>query len=139
VNNYNFTPPPNPSADAIQAANALIAIAADPAGAKQRLDALTATHAQITAAHDELQAERRRLIDENNRAADLRARENVVANKEADLEKSAIAQAVATSAIADREHKVSVAESALKAKQEAHEANVAALNQRLANMRSALS
>ena len=63
--NSNFNPLPNPSADAIQAANALIALAADPAGAKSRLDALLAAHAAITAAHDELRAKRERLIDEN--------------------------------------------------------------------------
>jgi hypothetical protein len=137
MNSYN--PPPNPSADAVQAAYALIAIAADPAAAKARVDALVE---HTKAAHDaaaELEVQRKRLIDENNRAADLRKLEQTLANKQADLEKSATAQAVAASAIADREHKVAVAESALKAKQDAHDANVAALNQRLANMRSALS
>jgi len=139
MNFMSSTPPPNPSADAIQAAHALLAIVADPKGAKQRLDELVGAHENIKAAHTALEVERKRLIDENARAADLKAKENLLANKQADLEKFATANNVAAAALADREGKCAAAEAALKTKQDAHEADVKAFNTKVANMRAAIA
>ena len=71
-------------------------------------------------------------------AADLRAKEELLANKQIDLQEGALSRQVAAAAIADREQKVAVAEADLKTRISAHEAAVASLNQGVANMRSAL-
>jgi hypothetical protein len=134
----DFNPPPNPSADAIQAASALIALVADPAGAKKRLAGLVAVHEDIRQAHLALQDERKKLIDENARSSDLRAKETLLANKQTDLERAALAQAVAATALEAREQKLAAAEYELKNKQSAHAADVAALSAKVANMKSAL-
>jgi hypothetical protein len=131
--NSSFTPPPNPSADSIQAAYGLLAIAADPVGARKRLDDLVAAHEAITQAHGELQVERKRLVDENARASDLKAKENLLANKQADLEKAATAQAVTAAALQEREQKVSDRERAA----DKRAADLAAAEQRLADKAAA--
>ena len=71
-------------------------------------------------------------------AADLRAKEELLANKQIDLQEGALSRQVAAAAIADREQKVAVAEADLKTRIAAHEAAFASLNRRVANMRSAL-
>jgi hypothetical protein len=106
----SLDPPPNPSADAIQAASALIALVADPAGAKKRLAGLVAVHEDIRQAHLALQDERQKLVSENARAADLREKENLLAGKESDLERAALAQAVASTAQQEREKQINARE-----------------------------
>jgi len=125
----NITPPSTPSADSIQAAYTLLAIAADPKGAKCRLEELVAAHGQIKEAHDALQAERKRLIDENARSADLREKENLLAAKEAELQDASTRLAVASSAHSERERQCARREEALAKRA----ADLAAAEQRLAD------
>ena len=56
----NFTPPHTPSADTVAAALSLVAIAADPAGAKQRIEDLARMTADILDALKKLEDERTR-------------------------------------------------------------------------------
>jgi hypothetical protein len=137
--NGNFLPPPSPSADAIQAAHSLLAIVADPRGAKQRLDDLVAAHDQLKQAHAALEVERRKLIDENARAADLKAKETLLAQKQSDLEKFATANNVAAAALQDREQKLAMAEAAAKEREGALTRRETDLAKKLESYRQALA
>jgi len=133
IGNMNLSPPPNPSDSAVEAALGLLAIAANPAACKARLDELIAAHDAIKQAHAEMEVERKRLIDENARAADLREKENLLAGKQTDIDKVAVAQAVAASALEAREQKVVAAESAATKRA----ADLAAAEQKLADKAAA--
>jgi hypothetical protein len=129
----NLTPPPNPSADAIQSAYTLLAIAADPKGARSRLDELVGAHENIKAAHAALELERKRLIDENARADDLREKENLLAEKEASLQQAGRAHSIAASALQERERRCASLEEAVAKRA----ADLAAAEQKLADKAAA--
>jgi hypothetical protein len=99
----NFSPPHSPSSDALMAAHSLIAIAADPAGAKKRIDELTAATAEIHAALKELEEARGRNQKALEAVADLRRREEAVATRETELQVASTRLAVASSAHSERE------------------------------------
>jgi hypothetical protein len=133
-----FTPPPHPSADAIQAALALIAIAADPAGAKKRIDDLLRATADCRDAQKQLQDEGTRNRKALEAVADLRLREEAVAKAEGEQQAASTRLAVANSAHSEREAQLSRREAALQQKIKEHEAAVTAHVRRVEQAKAAL-
>jgi uncharacterized protein (DUF3084 family) len=130
--------PAVPTDNALTYAMTLLAIAADPAGTKARMDELvgqiTAVHA-ATAEHDAAAA----------KAAEVEARETAVAAKEQDvvsreaaLTASQTQLQVASAAISDRDAAVTAKEAASDKREADITARQTALEQRIAGYRSAL-
>jgi hypothetical protein len=135
----NFTPPHTPSADAVAAALSLVAIAADPTGAKKRIEELLRAKADV---HDAL----KKLEDESTRnrkaleaVADLRAREEAVAAKEGEQQIASTRLAVASSAHSEREAQLAKRQADLVARAKDLDARELALSERLKSYREALA
>jgi hypothetical protein len=137
--NLNISPPPNPSATAIEAAMALLAIAGDPAGAKARLDALVAQTAEINAAAAELAAERERHQKALEAVADLRRREEAVALKEVELQRSSTQMAVASAAHSERENQLARLQAGIDSRARDLDSREIALAEKLRGYREALA
>ena len=138
-NTFNSSPPQNPSASAIEAALGLLAIAADPAGAKERIDALIAQTADCRAAHAELEAERERNQKALEAVSDLRQREEAVAAKELEQQNASTRLAVASSAHSEREAQLARRQSDLDARSQDLDSRELALAERLKGFRDALA
>jgi hypothetical protein len=138
-NTFNSSPPQNPSASAIEAALGLLAIAADPAGAKERLDALIAQTADCRAAHAELEAERQRNQKALEAVADLRQREEAVAKAEGEQQIASTRLAVASSAHSEREAQLAKRQADLDIRARDLDAREVALAERLKGFREALA
>jgi len=130
--------PPPPSAPVLEVAFGLLAVAADPAGCKARLDELIKATEEICAAHAEMEAERQRLDNRLQAVEDLRKRENAVALAAEENQKISVQLANARAAQQDRESKLQADAAALQQKIKEHEAAVAAHVRRVEQAKAAL-
>jgi hypothetical protein len=136
----NFTPPPHsPSAAAIEAAFSLLAIAADPAGAKQRIEELLRGTADIHDAVKELQDQHTRLTSARAREADLKLREQALAEQAQAQATTATQHAVTAAALQEREQKIAALEAAAQEREKALDAREHALAKKLESYRQALA
>ena len=133
-------PPPVPLSDeAMKLAAVLLAVAADPAGTKSRLDELNAATTTLRAeidAHAQMKAQAETataaLADTQQRAQELAAREDALIRDSARLQ-------AASAAIQDRDQTVKDRESASDRRVAEIEARAKALDDRLAAYRQALA
>jgi len=132
----HFIPPHSP--DALAIAHTLLAIAADPAGCKARLDELMRVRADAQDAVRALEDQGTRNRKELESVAGLRARENAVAAKELELQAASTRMAVASSAHSEREAQLSRRQSDLQNAIKQHEAAVAAHVRRVEQAKAAL-
>jgi uncharacterized protein (DUF3084 family) len=107
------TPPAMPTNEALASAFTLLAVAADPAGTRARLDELTEQVRVVHSAVAEYDAARKAAEDAQAALADLHARELALADKQVVLEQATTQASVASSALAAREQKLAAAEAAM--------------------------
>jgi colicin import membrane protein len=120
--NATLDPPPaSPGVDALAAAHTLLAIAADPAACKARLDELTAQYDAIKKAAADLDRARKKLDAARVDVADLEKREHAV-TQAAEAQATASQQlANAGSAQAERDRALSKKEAELDRREKAVE------------------
>src|SRR5262249_15418205 len=117
----------------------LLAVLADPAQARAHLEALEQAHAQNLASTAELVAERDRLTDAQAREADLKEREQALAEQASAQERTATQLANAAAAVADREQKIAALEAAAAARAGDLDQREKALSAKIENYRAALA
>ena len=138
--NAALNPPPVPLSDeAMKLAAVLLAVAADPAGTKSRLDELNAATTTLRAEIDGHAAAKKSADDAAAALADLQERErNLAAREDALIRDSARLQA-ASAAIQDRDQTVKDREAASDRRAAEIEARAKALDDRLEAYRKALA
>jgi hypothetical protein len=134
-----FTPPPHPSADAIQAALALVELAVNPMAAKQHIEAMARLKSEILDEMKKLQDERTRNQRALEAVSDLRAREEAVAKAEGEQQIASTRLAVASSAHSEREAQLAKRQADLDARARDLDARELALAERLKGYRDALA
>ena len=131
--------PPAPSAPLLEQLHALLAVIANPAVAQASLDALEEAHAKNLASTAELAAERDRLTSAQAREADLKEREQALAEQASAQERTATQLANAAAAVADREQNVLALEAAAAARAGDLDQREKALSAKIENYRAALA
>jgi chromosome segregation ATPase len=131
--------PPAPSAQVLEQMFALIGLISNPKAAKAALEDLTTRMAQLDAATKANERAAQTAKDALNAVENLRRDEQMLIDDQEGLRKAKLSIDTMAAALEAREQKILAGEADLKTKQNAHEANVAALNARVANMRSALA
>jgi hypothetical protein len=135
----SFAPPANPSADALGAALALLAIAADPQATAARLAELTDHMEAVRAAHAEAVTERKAAEDAAAALGNLVEREAKVTADQAALDQGYTQLSVASSALHAREQVVAKRETEVSKAAADLTSREQALADRLASYRQALA
>jgi chromosome condensin MukBEF ATPase and DNA-binding subunit MukB len=131
--------PPQPSAQVLEQLFALIGLITNPKAAKAMLEDLSTRTAQLAAATAANEQAAKVAKDELNAVENLKRDQQKLAADQEDLRKAKLSIDNMAAGLEAREQKILAAEAALKTKQDEHAANVASLNARVADMRSALA